>query len=189
MGIHRREKIIFRAIEVINENGVQALTTKRIAELEKIAESTIFKHFSSKNEILMAVIDFYSQYDDDIIESIELKNLKGIAALIFYIESYIRYYENYPAITSITQGIDEMRYIEELSDRVVEVFRKRNDCLMKIIEEAKEKNQISCSYDSISYVDAIFGAVGGIIRTWRLEGYKFELLPRCMNAIRLILSN
>lgn len=185
--IHRREKIIYRAIDVINELGVQALSTKRIAQHEHIAESTIFKHFKSKTEILAAVIDFYSQYDSDLEESIQIKGLKGVEALLFLTQSHVRYYENYPAITSITQGLDEMRYIEGLSDKVIEVINKRRSCVRKIIEEGIALGEISQAYDSTTFVDAIMGSINGIVRRWRMEAYSFGLSDQCMKAISMIL--
>lgn len=186
--IHRREKIIYRAIELINESGVQALSTKRLAQIEKIAESTIFKHFPSKNDILLAVLEFYSQYDDDMVESIRVKGLTGIEALFFYSESYIKYYENYPEITAITQGLDEMRYIEPLSEKVRDVIGKRRQCLRTIVDEAKRIGELSSKFDTETYVDAILGSVNGVIRRWRMEAYGFPLHETCMEVIKLIIK-
>ena len=186
--IHRKEKIIYTAIDVINELGVQALSTKKLAQMEKIAESTIFKHFKSKTEILSGVIDFYSQYDDDIFESISLKKYRGIDALKFYLDSYIRYYENYPAITAITQGLDEMRYTEALSDKVVKITNNRRQCVMDIIQDAQDLQEVSSEFDVNAYVDAIMGSINGIIRRWRMENYTFDLYERCYVAIALIVK-
>lgn len=185
--LHRKEKIVFRAIDVINESGVQSLSTKRIAQMEKIAESTIFKHFPSKTDILLAVIDFYSQYDDDIIETILLNGKKGLDALKFYLDSYLRYYENYPAITAITQGLDEMRYMEALSQKVKDVINKRHDSLVKIFTGAQMNNEISKDFEAGAFADAVMGTLNGIIRRWRMEAQTFDLYARCYEAIALII--
>ncbi len=187
--IHRKEKIIFTAIDVINESGVQSLSTKKIAQKQAIAESTIFKHFENKQSLLIAVLDFYSQYDHDIIQTIKLNNLKGIQAIKFYHDSYIRYYENYPAITSITQGIDEMRYIEGLSDRVKEIILQRRVCLNEIILEAQNLGEVSSQYQSQTFVDVIMGTLDGIIRRWRMADFSFSLNESTMKALGLILGN
>ncbi len=186
--IHRKEKIIYTAIEVINESGLHAFSTKKVAQMEGIAESTIFKHFKSKNGILSAVLDFYCQYDDDIIESIQTKELMGTQALKFFLDSYLRYYENYSAITAITQGLYEIRHIDELADKVVKIINKRNDCLIRIIEEAQQKKEITNQHGAVSFVDAITGAINGIIRRWRMEKMAFNLYQRCQDAITLIVG-
>jgi AcrR family transcriptional regulator len=184
--IHRKEKIIFTAIEVINELGIQALSTKKIAQKQEIAESTIFKHFENKSALLLAVLDFYSQYDDDICSSVRLKDLKGINALEYYLDSYINYYENYPAITAITQGLDELRYIDDLSERARQIVVKRYECVKMIIKDAQEKGDISNKYDSQILTDIFMGTINGIIRRWRLENYQFDLAMRCREAMNLV---
>lgn len=186
--IHRKEKIIYTAIDVINELGVQALSTKKIAQKESIAESTIFKHFSSKTELLSAVLDFYSQYDDDIKETIRVNSMTGLNALKFCLNSYLRYYENYPAITSITQGLDEMRYIEGLQDKVVSISQKRFDTFRMIIAKAQSEGVLPLDFSDETYADAILGAINGVIRKWRMENYSFDLFKRCMSAVSLIIK-
>lgn len=184
--IHRKEKIIFTAIEVINELGIQALSTKKIAQKQEIAESTIFKHFENKSALLLAVLDFYSQYDDDICTSIQLKDLNGIQALTYYIDSYINYYENYPAITAITQGLEEIRYIDDLSDTAKLIVVKRYECVRQIIQKAQEKGEILNNHDSQTYADIFMGTINGIIRRWRMEDYSFDLSKRCRVAMNLV---
>ncbi len=186
--IHRREKIIFTAIEVINEMGVQSLSTKMIAQKQDIAESTIFKHFENKLTLLIAVLDFYAQYDDDIIKSIEMKKLEGLEAINFFMESFIKYYENYPEITAITQGLDDMRFTENLSEKVIEISNKRYYCMVNLVEQAQKNGELSQSFSSESYADLIMGGVNGIIRRWRMESYAFSLLERFRRGLAIVIG-
>lgn len=186
--IHRKEKIVFTAIDVMNELGVQALSTKKIAQYQNISESTVFKHFENKNTLLLAVLDFYAQYDLDIEESIQLKALSGIESIVYFVEAFTGYYENYPAITAITQGLDEMRYIEPLSQRVTEIIKVRNNCLLNIIQQAQIRGEIEQHIAADLLVDLIMGTMNGIIRRWRLEEYGFPLKRRCLDALAYILK-
>lgn len=186
--IHRKEKIVFTAIDVMNELGVQALSTKKIAQYQNISESTVFKHFENKNTLLLAVLDFYAQYDLDIEESIQLKGLSGIESIVYFVEAFTGYYENYPAITAITQGLDEMRYIEPLSQRVTEIIKVRNNCLLNIIQQAQIRGEIEQGIAADLLVDLIMGTMNGIIRRWRLEDYGFPLKKRCLDALAYILK-
>ncbi len=186
--IHRREKIVFTAIEVINQMGVQSLSTKMIAKKQDIAESTIFKHFENKLTLLIAVLDFYAQYDDDIIKSIEMKKLEGLEAINFFMESFIKYYENYPEITAITQGLDDMRFTENLSEKVIEISNKRYNCMVDMVEQAQNKGELSKAFSSQSYADLIMGGINGIIRRWRMESYGFSLLERCRQGLAIVIG-
>lgn len=185
--VHRKERIVFTAIDVINALGVQSLSTKLIASKENISESTVFKHFSSKNDLLMAVLDYYAQYDQDIFDSIQLKNLSGVAGLRYYIEAYTAYYENYPAITAITQGLNEMRYNSDLVDRVDAITNARVRCLLELVETCCKENGQNKDVEPMLVVDIILGTLNGIIMKWRLEKFDFVLKDRCLNALEQIL--
>ena len=41
----------------------------------------------------MAILDYFSQYDQAIIESLGLKEFKPIEAITYFVEAYVTYYE------------------------------------------------------------------------------------------------
>lgn len=186
--IHRKERIIYTAIDVMNELGVQALSTKKIAQYEKISESTIFKHFENKNNILMAVLEFYGQYDHDLFESIKIKEIRGIEGVYYLLGALITYYENYPAVTAITQGIDEMRYIEHLAEKAESIVRERLMCLTDLVKEAQSLGEIDEDIQADIAADLLMGALQATIRRWRMEKFNFSLNERGRTAIDYVIK-
>lgn len=173
--IHRKERIIYTAIEVMNELGVQALSTKRIAKYQKMSESTIFKHFDNKVELMDAVLQFYAQYDNDLIETIESGDMKGQTGIRFFIGALMTYYGGYPAITAITQGLDEMRYIPELEHRVESIIRMRHGIIRRLVVEAKQSGEVSHDIDEGILTNIIIGSNQNLIREWRMKSFAFDL--------------
>ena len=53
-----------------------------------------------------------------------------IDALMLFMKAYAEYYENYPAITAITQSYDVLQYNPELVERVRRLFGHAK-CLQK----------------------------------------------------------
>lgn len=51
-----RERIIEAAYQAILEHGIAGATTKRIARLAGCSEALLYKHFSAKEELFLAVI-------------------------------------------------------------------------------------------------------------------------------------
>jgi AcrR family transcriptional regulator len=83
--LFRKESIVLNTIDVINEFGIQSVSTKEIAKRMNVSEGTVFKYFSKKSDLLFAVLEHYSQYDDDIFTTIRSKNMDPKEAIIFYI--------------------------------------------------------------------------------------------------------
>lgn len=53
----RQNQIISAVFSLISEQGIQELTIKKIAEAVGVSEPAIYRHFSSKADILSSVID------------------------------------------------------------------------------------------------------------------------------------
>lgn len=60
----RKEKIIISIVDLINEIGIKELSIKEIAKRENITEAAIYKHFQSKEQMLLEVLKYYSKYDN-----------------------------------------------------------------------------------------------------------------------------
>ncbi len=186
--LHRKEAIVLTSIDVINEFGIQGLSTREVARRQGISEGTIFKHFRTKNELMLAILDHYSQYDSDIAESIKLKKLDPIEAIRYFIKAYAEYYQNYPQITAITQAYDVLSYDKELADKVKKIYQDRLGFIRDLLVEAQENGKILPNIDSERLADIILGSFSAVCLKWRLCGYDFELKEYILSLLKIILD-
>lgn len=186
--LHRKEYLVLTTIDIIEELGIQGLTTREIAKRQKVSEATIFRHYRNKNELLLAVLDYYMQFDTDIYQSIRMTELKSMDAIRYYVMEYAEYYQNYPAITSITQIYDVLRYTPELEMKVNEIQRNRTKILAELIEAAKKAGDIAGDIDSRMIAEMILGLLREICLNWRLEKYSFSYKDRTKASLDLLLA-
>lgn len=52
----KQKKILQAAIEIFAEKGYAATSTSEIAKKAGVAEGTIFRHYSSKEKLLLAIV-------------------------------------------------------------------------------------------------------------------------------------
>ncbi len=102
----RKEEIVDRAIDIAVKSGFQCVTIKNLAEACGITEPAIYRHFKSKDDIILAVID---RLQDSVVEVISkgakkanikslrmtineiltlLERLKGIGVLLLSESAY-----------------------------------------------------------------------------------------------------
>lgn len=186
--LHRKESLILTAIDIIDELGIQRLTTREIANRQNISEATMFRHYKNKNELLLAVLDYYVQFDTDIIASTRLSGLEPLDAIRYYVREYAQYYENYPAITSLTQIYDVLRYDKDLAGKVKEIQDSRNITLKDLIQAAQKAGEIRQDYDSMILTVMINGFFREICLNWRLDHDSFPLEDRIMKALEILLD-
>jgi len=186
--LNTKESLILSTIEVINEQGLQGLTTREVAKKQGISESTIFKHYKSKNELILAVLDYFSKYDQSIIDSLGLKNLKPLEAITYFIEAYVTYYENYPEITAISLSFEGLNREAELSAVIYRIFTQRFNTIKSLIEEAIHQKEIPQDLVPESVADLIIGLEREVILRWRFENFNFPLKDQALSALKMLLD-
>ena len=184
--LHRKESLIITAVEVINDYGIKGFATREIAKRQNISEGTLFRHFKTKNDLLLAVLDYYSKYDQDIIESVKMKKLKAIDSIFYFIKGYVEYYENYPEITSITQEYGVIVLEEGLADKMHSIYKTRYDFLNTLIEEAKREGELPKGLDSNKFTTIIKAVVRESCLEWRMEKYQFSLKDKILTILEML---
>lgn len=53
----RQEEILDRTVELLREQGLAGLTVRRLAERMGFSEAALYRHFSSKEDLLVALVD------------------------------------------------------------------------------------------------------------------------------------
>lgn len=186
--IHRKESTIMTAIEILDDLGIQGLSTREIARREKISEGTLFKHFKNKNDIIIAILDKFSQFDTDIMQTIRFRNEGFKDSITFFIKSYAEYYENYPAITSLVNAYEVFRWEIEIERRYKEILENRRNFIKQLIEEGQAKEEVRQGILSEHFSEIIIGTNNQIVLEWRISRYSFSLKSRMLQAIDTIIK-
>lgn len=186
--LHRKDSLILTAIDILEELGIQGLSTREIARRQGVSEATLFRHYKTKNDLLLAVLDYESKYDLDIIASVRIKKLGLRESIIYFVNSYAEYYENYPAVTAITQAYDVLASEPLLADKIKKSFSARIAFLQDIVIDAGEKGEISKNIDGEKFSLLIWGAFRSICLYWRFLNYSFSLKEYTLSTLEMTLN-
>ena len=188
MKLHRRDSLIITTIDIINELGIQGLSTREIAKRENISEATLFRHYKNKNDLLLSVLDYYSKFDEELFRSVELLQLSPRKSIEYYFMAITGYYENYPAIISVMHLFEVFRYEQFLSDKVKEILVKRFDFVRKQIMKAKNTGELLYETKIDELTDVISGIIQEISLRWRISDATLPLKKHTISCLDLILN-
>ena len=186
--IKRRESIIVSTIQTLNAVGLQNLSTKMIANQEGVSEGTLFRHFKTKTDIMLAVVDHFSQYDDAIIETCRCKSLSPLEAIRYFYNAYAEYYQNYPEITVVVQAYDSLMCDAELSERVSNIIYKRSNFIVETIKDAIDQKIIRINLDPTVLENILTGGSKEICLKWRMARYSFSIKEKTAEMVEMLLS-
>jgi len=186
--LHTKESIILASIEIINKYGIQGWSTKKIAKEAGITEGAIFRHFKTKNEILLELLNHYAKYDRSAFETVRLKSLNPIDSLYFLSEFYAQYYESYPAITAIINNYEAFHSDKNFKRQIEEIFEKRTAFIYKLLSEARDAGMIKDDVDLSNLTSVLIGTFREICLQWRFSGCNFSLKERIMSSVKMLMK-
>lgn len=131
----RQEEIKSAVLSIIFREGLKKVSTKNIAKEVGISEGSIFRHFSSKKDIILAIMD---DVKNDLIESlrsISLKNSSPTDRLYQYLCRTITYLIEYKGITILL--FSEASYVndEEMIGKLSYIFNNQKQLAAKIVSD------------------------------------------------------
>ncbi|WKY47873.1 TetR/AcrR family transcriptional regulator [Eubacteriaceae bacterium ES3] len=186
--IHRKESIIVSTIEVLNEVGLQNLSTKLIARQEGVSEGTLFRHFRNKIEILAAVIDQFGQFDNAIIETCQKRAFLPVESLRYFFNAYAEYYENYPQITVVIQLYDSLTNEEGLADKIREIMKRREDFIVEVIKKAQTMEVFNSDLNPDRIAELFIGGNKEVCLKWRIKNYNFSLKEQAKELLETLIT-
>lgn len=186
--IHTKEGLVLSTIEVINDIGINNLSIRKVAMQQGVSEGAIFRHYKSKNELLLAVLDYYSKYDSDVFVTVQLNKLTATESIHYCFNTYATYYENYSAITAITQIYEVLRYEPELRTKIDSLIENRMNFMKGLIDDAITNNEIDPHVNSEQLATMMWGDFREICMQWRISELAFSLRDRVHEATSMFLD-
>ncbi len=156
----RRQQIVEVTMDLVARNGVQATTTSRIAAAAGVSEATLYRHFASRTEMLLAAMDLVYERVFKVIHSADegnaLERLRGIGRYHSGIiaddtEGFV-----YPLFEFVAAP-PECGLREPLAQRQ----RAAIESLSAILEEGKEQGLVRPEVDSVADRLGVGGRVLG----------------------------
>ena len=171
----RQEEIIKASIDIISEKGIQHLTIKNLARSIGISEPAIYRHFESKMEILISILNKFESYiksEKEIIAREDISSIDKIGSIFSY--HFLHFKEN-PAFAAVIFSEEIFRDEKRLSDKVFSIISSNFEMVRVIVRNGQKKNEIRTDIDKEQITDIIMGALRLIVKKWRLSNRSFNI--------------
>ena len=184
----RQKEIINSSLEIIAENGIQSLTIKNLSKKVGLVESAIYRHYESKTQILIALLDTIGEQTkycnekeaDNIFEFIEKK-----------LENHFQTFQENPALVSVIFAEDLFQNEPELVVKTRLKMENSLSTLAELIQQAQQRAEIRTDIDAGIISVMINGSLRMVIKQWKMSGYSFNLVARgkkLIESYRLMLK-
>ncbi|NLN66531.1 MAG: TetR/AcrR family transcriptional regulator [Clostridiaceae bacterium] len=184
----RKDSIILAVIDIINESGVQGLSTKEIAAKQGISESLLYKHFKSLDEVLVAVIQYYSRFDTMIMNTVQNRDISCKEKILEFTKSFVELYESYPALAAIILNYETLMHYGHTRDMVIDIINKRTDFVTQVLETGLRVGEFEKYYTAQELTDIVMGTIRTMILRWKMSGHSYPLKADLLITIKKVLD-
>ncbi len=171
----RQREIVNTAIELIAEKGIQELTIKNLSKKIGIAESAIYRHFDSKFDILLSILELFNDNIEGLNARINQMQDGPTQKLKAMLEQRFEHFAQHPTFASVVFSEELFRHDQQLSNAVFRIMQKNQTAMLNIISEGQQKGEFRKEIPAEELAFMIIGAMRLIVTRWRMTDFAFDL--------------
>jgi AcrR family transcriptional regulator len=183
----RQLEIIEAAGKILTASGVSGLTIKNLAKEMQFSESAIYRHFKSKEEIILAMLNYLADGID--------KRLSNLAKPTDPVEQFkslfreqFRFFSENPhfVVAVFSDGLmEESQLINQSFLKLLNVKIKN---LMPIIMEGQQKGIFTNAITTDELMHIIMGTFKLQMFKWRIANFEFDVKRSGDNMVQSLLT-
>jgi len=170
----RQREIIDKSIKIIADKGIQQLTIKNLSKSMGVSEPAIYRHFASKIDILLSILDHFSAIPEKFYSVLEAKS-SAIDKLQEIFLSHIRYFSENSAQAAIIFSEEIFQNDRRLSQKVYSIMSDTESKIFSLIQKGQGQKEIREDIPAEQIATILIGSLRFLVTKWRLSNLSFNL--------------
>lgn len=173
----RQIEIIEAATKRIDEHGIQDLTIKTLAADLNLSEAALYRHFKSKNEILLGLLTYFIEEMKGRFAIIMAKNDRSPSELLKEIfDSQFKTFVKKPSVVSVIFSESIFQFNKELSNTVSSMMELMQNHIEGIVKKGQADGSFSKLVGASITTTIVMGGMRITVLKWKLSGHKSDLI-------------
>ena len=171
----RQQQILEESINIIDKKGIQGLTIKNLSKAIGISEPGIYRHFESKTEILLSILNNFKEMAEML--SGMMKDFEGTAIekISFMFSRMLDLFSETPSMVSVIFSEEIFKNEELLKLKITEVLNLHAKTIESIIAKGQEENNVRKDIELKTLALIIMGSLRLLVKRWDLNSHNFNL--------------
>lgn len=184
----RQLEIIEAAGKILTASGLSGLTIKNLAKEMKFSESAIYRHFASKEDIIISLLEYLAQHMENRFSRVitdEQSPEENFRAIFQNQFSFFKMNPHFVVAVFSDGLIEESQRINEKILRIMGVKMKH---LMPILKEGQEKHVFTNSISIDDLLNVVMGTFRLQMFKWRIANFDFDIRIKGDHMIESLLT-
>lgn len=172
----RQLEIIQAAGKLLASKGLSGLTVKTLAAEMGFVESALYRHFKSKDDILVLMLEYLYQNIQERFEPILAQNADSKTKLVQIFDSQFRYFRDNPhfVIVVLSDGlIDES---EGMRNQIIKMFLYKIQIINELVSQCISNGKIQPVLLQETLIHFLMGGFRLTMFKWKTLKFSFDLV-------------
>ena len=184
----RQLEIIEAAGKILTTSGVSGLTIKNLAKEMKFSESAIYRHFTSKEEIIIALLEFLAMSMDDRYTNTISSEQSAEEKFTTLFQNQFSFFKKNPhfVVAVFSEGLLEES--QRINETILKIMGVKMKHLMPIILEGQQKKVFTNAIKPDELLHIVMGTFRLQMFKWRVTNFQFDISREGDNMIQSVLT-
>lgn len=183
----RQLDIIEAAGKILTVSGVSGLTIKNLAKEMKFSESAIYRHFTSKEEIIIALLEYLANSMDERYTNAISSDQSSEEKFTALFQNQFTFFKKQPHFVVAVFSDGLMEESERINETISKIMAVKIKHLMPIILEGQQMNVFTNSISADELMHIVMGTFRLQMFKWRVANFQFDIIRNGENMIQSIL--
>lgn len=184
----RQFEIIEATGKILTTAGVSGLTIKNLAKEMNFTEGAIYRHFKSKEEIIIGMIEYLAENMEERYSKIvsedktNEENLKNL-----FLDQFI-YFQNNPHFVAAVFSDGFMEESVRINESILKIMSTRMKYIKPLIDAGQKSSLFTNAISSDEILHILMGSTRLLMYKWRVNNFKFNLPQKGTEMIESVLT-
>lgn len=184
----RQLEIIEAAGKILTASGIGGLTIKNLAKEMQFSESAIYRHFTGKEEIIIALLEYLANSMDERLSKAILNEQTPEEKFINLFQNQFTFFKKNPHFVVAVFSDGLMEESQRINETILKIMQVKMIHLMPVIIEGQEKGVFTSSITTQELIQIVMGTFRLQMFLWRVSNFEFDLESIGANTIQSVLT-
>ncbi|MCJ8163264.1 TetR/AcrR family transcriptional regulator [Pontibacter sp. E15-1] len=172
---YRQLEIIEAAGKILSASGVSGLTIKNMAKEMKFSESAIYRHFSSKEDIIVAMLNYLAEKMDERFTKVSEGAGTPEEKFRALFQSQFMFFEQKPyfVVAVLSDGL--MEESQRINEALLKIMKVKMSHLLPTLVDGQQSGVFTDEVTAEMLTHVVMASFRLQMLKWRLSGFKADI--------------
>lgn len=184
----RQLEIIVAAGRIMTDEGVGGLTTKKLSKEMGFSEAALYRHFSSKEKIIVAMLEYVAKRMDERYTFALSRNETPEQKFISIFQNQFTFFAQNPhfVVAVFSDGLLEASQL--INQTILKIMAVKVKHLKPIISEGQKTSVFTNVITTDDLLHIVMGSIRLMMYKWRVANFQFDISRKGDELINSLLK-